>query len=573
MKKVLFVLITIMLFTSCNNDDETITESTIDKGISISNLEYVSETIHDSYFGEVGDRYYNSVSLTIGLDDPSSYEQIERMIIYNNDVALGWEFSKDVLANAFVDTLGGFFLEHIVYIQRYYDPYNYNPYYPDDRIYSVTSYNEQNEIIDEYDFLLKGDFPSIVRLETDWYDKSSLLIKTNGLYRYPDLVNVIYLNGLEIIDIAQSQVNSSEFILDNVPDNCDSFFLEYVFYSGNQKQVSISEIEYLGDRIPSNAIVLPENISIDHSLYLPNTNMMVFMDYDNSKIYYWDVSIGSITNEIKLPSKPSSMALDQTSIYIGLENGALYEILENYELSFLYNFGARINTLTKAGDYIITNISYSYSEFWIYSINENVANQHGQDSYNIWTHSIYNNSTNVIYFTNDAGNDGIIRMNINPSTGELSDYRNTYYYDIRAKGALKLFPDKSKVISASGSIFSCESSYSNDLGFVSNVPVSFTDMVFSDDNKFIMIYSYTSNYYGGVDVPGSIMIVNSTTSEIEKSLSLYGTPLSINSLTDDYLVLSKVEISDRYFLQRINKIDFEASSLGKHTVKYFVPNL
>lgn len=547
---IITILIIGLLFLSCSKDETT--PVTTETKVTIKSTKYILESVHSSFFGENEDKFYNSISLSIEFEQSKFLDNIKKIIIFNSFNGNGWEFTNQELQEFVDGSLNGVLLKHLIL------PFGLN-----DAKYTISIYNFDNDILDEYEFLLKSDFPPNVNIEHNWFNNSSMILNTEFYYTsgLPDTLKIIYLNGKEIIGDFSFTPTANTNKIENVPNLANSFYVECVFNTAQYQKVSISKIQLLNEKIPQNAILLPENISVDISvLSADNTNLIFYSEVD-SRIYFWNIIQQNITNFIELPSKATSLKIDNNDIYVGLQSGSLYKIDQANDLQFLKNFGGQINDFLVIDNYIL--LSVNYEEIWIYNkINTAASKYENYYIYNL-TSLRYNRSLNVIYgITTNVAPSDIHRMNFDPISGVISDYDDSRYHgDYYLGNKLEVFPGSDKIITAGGTIFSCSSNYVNDIVYVGSLNNYFKDLVFTETNDIITIYSNESSY--SEPEYGVLNVYNAATTEIERSYALYELPFEMHELSNEYLIVSKISTSNRYFYQVFSKNDFKSKLWGK----------
>lgn len=549
-----------LLFLSCSKDETT--PVTTETEVTIKSTNYILETVHSSFFGENENKFYRSVTLSIEFDQSKFLNNIKKIIIFNSFNGNGWEFTNQELQKYVDESLNGVLLNHLIL------PDGLN-----DSKYTISIYNFENDILDEYEFLLKSDFPSSLNIKHNWIDNNRILLNTEFYYssNLPDTFKIIYLNEQEIIGEYSftSSVNANK--IENVPNIANSFYVEGIFNSAQYQKVSISKIQMLNEKIPQDAILFPENISVDISvLSVDNTNFIFYSEAD-SRIYFWNINQHSVTSFIELPSKATSLKLDNNDIYVGLESGSLYKIDQANELQFLKNFGGQINDFLNIGDYIV--LSVNYEEIWIYNkINSTATKYENYFIYNL-NALTYNSSLNVIYgITTSVAPSDMHRMNFNPISGIITDYKDSRYHgDYYFGNKIAVFPSFEKIITSSGNIFSCSNNYVDDIVYVASLNNYFKDLVFTETNDIITIYSNETNYSD--PEYGILNVYNATTTELERSYALYELPFEMHELITEYMIVSKISTSNRYFYQIFSKNEFNSKLFEKISNSYKKQNL
>lgn len=549
-----------LLFLSCSKDEST--PVTTETEVTIKSTKYILETVHSSFFGENEDKFYRAVTLSIEFEQSKFLDNIKKIIIFNSYNGTGWEFTNQELEKYVDGSLNGVLLNHLIL------PSGLN-----DSKYTISVYNFKNDILDEYEFLLKSDFPPSVNIKHNWFNNSSMIINTEFYYssNLPDTLKIIYLNEQEIIGEFSFTPSANTNKIENVPNIANSFYVEGIFNSAQYQKVSISKIQSLNERIPQSAILFPENISVDISVLSADNTSLIYYSEADSRIYFWNINQQSNTQSIELPSKATSIKLDNNDIYVGLQSGSLYKINQTYEFQFLKNFGGQINDFLIIDNYIV--LSVNYEEIWIYNkINTTASKYENYNIYNL-TALTYNSSLNVIYgITTNVSPSDIHRMNFDPISGSITNYKDSRYHgDYYLGNKIGVFPSADKIITSGGNIFSCSSNYVNDIVYVGSLSKYFKDLVFTETNNIITIYSNESNY--SEPEYGILNVYNATTTELERSYALYELPFEIHELGTEYMIVSKISTSNRYFYQIFSKNDFKSKLLGKVKNSYKKQNL
>ncbi|MBL1214354.1 MAG: hypothetical protein HND52_13430 [Ignavibacteriae bacterium] len=564
MKKRLLSFLLLLIICACSSGDNTPVESNEDVKINVYNANYTLETIHGSFFGELNDYHYRSFSILVKLDQPAFYKNIKKLIIYDDVNKIGWEFSDEELHSKYAADLEGFHLEHLIV----------SSYNTGEGICKITLYDYKNEIIDIYDFILKNNHPPYSRFEYNWYDTDKLLIETDFSHSFPDTINVIYLNENEIVQKSTYLPITNTIIADSLPNNFNSFFLECKFENELYRGISISPRKFIENRVPINAVFLPEGISVDKSIFSASRDRLILLSSQNSKVYFWDHNSNTITSEFLIQSSPTACKQKDGNLFISTENGSIYKLDENDNLTFLSKLSGKITDFVIAEDYLVSSISNN--DFWVYNLISDTAMKVTGYYSGAMYGMVYNTSLKVIYACDRStqSNNEIFRMNFDPVSGEISQFRRKYFSSSSGDAGfpLRIFPSQNKLITGSGLVLSLSDSYSNDLTYITNTSEYFTDMLFSPTGKMVIVYSNYSPYYQSSANTAQLKILNPNNFETEKTYDLFETPISIFSVNQDYLVLSKISTSERYFLQKINKQELVKGSFGKFINKYYKPN-
>lgn len=561
-KSVLIFLFVFIVITGCKDDDTVVEPGEENTDYIVEKATYVLETISDSFFGENNDGFYNLISFTVEMNNSVNPDNIKKIILFSEDRKSGWEFNKEELKELLSEDGTTFNFEHL----------KYNPFTQIDRDskFSITLYDNRNEIIDNYDLLVNLQFPPYVRAKYNWYDRNSIKFEYSYYYNYYnifcDSIKAIFENNGEKISEVLLDSEGSDLI-PGVPDLASNFYLEFYFNSDNIPKVSVSTFFSLADGIPESAVLLPEGLTPTFWFMNNEDKNLILVDTSIASLYYWNIEAKSMSKEISLPFKPVLAKYYDDIIYLTNSTGAIYKSGDDGETTLVTSVGGRVADFIVIDKFIIIT-SYD-RELWTFNLENGSSYNNENYSFYIIGGLVYNPSVHNIYgISLTTIPEDIFSMQYSPETGSVLNVRDSPYHGDYSLGSeLYLLQGNDKILNSGGTIFNCSQNYSQDMQYFGSFETSFTDMVFNNDYAVCVVSNYNENY--GLDSPGILQVYDVNNLTIKKSVELYEHPVAIYIIENEYLIMSQISTSNRFFVQVFDKNEIEAETLGKLNKKYY----
>jgi hypothetical protein len=254
--------------------------------------------------------------------------------------------------------------------------------------------------------------------------------------------------------------------------------------------------------------------------------MVYFLDSSGAAVHRYDLETDQFVDPITLPLQAVTMAVaPEDSVYVGYAGGRIDAIdTENDSLSFLGSAPESTLWLEVAGDFL-------------YAI----------DGSGAWeTHSLFDRSTGARTFADDWRNqsngavyapglkkvftfrDGtspndIYYEQVLPESASLgTDVESPYHGDYQLGHPIRVFPDETRVVVASGVIFN-----TSNLNYTGALGLSYVDLGFHDDRIYLLQKDGAAN---------SKLFVLGAAYDIIETLTITGTPLRLFVHEDELTV-------------------------------------
>jgi hypothetical protein len=224
---------------------------------------------------------------------------------------------------------------------------------------------------------------------------------------------------------------------------------------------------------------------------IDDNNNLYFTDYTNNCIKKYNLTTYQLSTILTLTSL-KAMFKNGDNLYIADGNNLIeYNILtgvSNIKISLSYN----INCLYYANNYFIINDqsgAWSKNRLIRFSDFTELDNKEWVDPS---ATSVYFGSKNIVYTLRDGTSpDDICYQVIDPVNNKLGNYGDSMYHgQYNYSHPLKLFPDNSKIITATGNIFNTD----DNISYFGNIGYTYGDLIFY--NSFIYLLSDNYNEYG-----------------------------------------------------------------------------
>lgn len=275
----------------------------------------------------------------------------------------------------------------------------------------------------------------------------------------------------------------------------------------------------------------------------------ILVDGSSSKVYILDSTTNKIgvydadtlirERDIVLDQAPLSIAFnaDKTSVFLGYSTGNVFSL--NISTGAITRIGDVLMPVTQmvafGSSFLLVNDS-SYLK----TLNINT----GQvvDSVDSWytPHSLELNKVDstVYFYRINVTPDDVHRVRFNATTGDIISVTDSPYHgDYTLGPPLRVINDGTRVVTSSGSMFTCSSVDSEDLLYAGNLGYSYIDLISDDARGYL--------YALGNQAIKKLLVLNQSNFFLVVSVELKGNPKYIFHTNQS--VLAFVEYQGKYY--------------------------
>jgi hypothetical protein len=539
----LFLIVSLLVIYSCDQDNPITEVETEYLEVDVIGADYSLETIHSTYFGELTDKYYNTMTLDLFMNSPTLHNQIERLLIYDSVTGLGWEFYGDSLAHMFNEDLGAFRFQHLKFTNSNYSPR--------DRLFEVQLYGANNKTTkNEFELLIKDGFPRSIYTSNSWYDHDVLSIQLSSNLPAEWEANVQWNDNQSNLgsSVVEYQ-NTHELLINDVPEQATSFYLRFSYNLDGIARLLITEEEQIQDRLPSNLLLFEDEREVDQAVQLSYNDRIVLLDIESEEVSTIEFGVVGQLGARSLPSPPKLLRHSETDLaYIGLTNGNIYSYsTETFDLKLVHSFAGDLEDMLVVGAYLVANLDGG--DYWTINLTTGEAVEYTSHTYYDARGMVFNPTKGVLYFlrTGVSPTD-LHRFNFDINTGVLSNHSDSpYHSDYSMSTPLFIISQDELLLTRSGTMFSCNANVSNDLQYVGDIGMYLTDMNISPDLQNLMILRLDNDYYYNYGEHCSCLtIIDINNYELVTQQDIYGSPFRMFSKGDSVFILTHLDEIDRY---------------------------
>ncbi len=562
MKKFFLLIIIALLVVSCDDEENIVDSGSSNSNYRIKGISQTLEVINSSYFDEETNDFYYLCSLDIEFVEKNLPANISKMIIYDSIMTKGWDFTADYLAQRYDETTNMLRLENLDIYSNYAEYYYGNG----DSKFKIEIYNNENKIVEEYNFIIKRDFLSGLKFDFEWYEYGKAVLSNRNNLSEVDSMVVFSVNNGQIVGSEKVTSFNDDLLIVDVPSTASEIYAVAYSSKYEYQRKSYSNKWNVTETLPENLIFLPEGITIDESVISDDFSHLILRSQENRKVYFWNILNNEIDYEYDLVAEPADLELVAGKLYVALENGLLYSIVEGTQPEFVASFNSYISQLKNTGKYLLVSISDEYLWFLEYETGELVEyKNYGIDS---WRSIAFNPVKNVLYAVERYS---LARCNFDPITCEISNYYEIHSWDFPMGDEIFMLSGE-EVISNSGYILASDEDRYDDLTFSRNIGFEFVGHTISSSGKLVTVYSEFPRDQYSDNQKGQLRVFSSDTYELEKTLDLVEYPFAIYNTGSSYLTISQLAISGRYFVQTLTIDEVEGAVEKAESVKIIKPH-
>lgn len=296
-------------------------------------------------------------------------------------------------------------------------------------------------------------------------------------------------------------------------------------------------------------------------------NNIMLNEVDN-RVYIWDASTNILgvyeadtMNRVKnltVPQAPLALNFnyDKTGMLLGYPSGQVY--LLSFATGQVSLIGDSLTTIERILAYSPDYILISSSGGWncqLKSMNTHTGQVvSSKDYFYTLSSLVFSPSLQTIYASSTYVSPAdLFAIRVNPQTGEMIEIRESIYHGDYSLGEpLRLIKDNSRLVTASGNMFTTSSSAENDLKYAGNIGYAYKDLVCDPASGYLYILNNYNSWYEDYTVR-KLIIMNQTNFFIEKTVDLKGNPQHVFSTPSKIIVIS--ENQGTYFSKVFSKTE------------------
>ncbi|HEX2983992.1 MAG TPA: hypothetical protein VHO28_10665 [Ignavibacteriales bacterium] len=562
LKKFMTAAVLPLLFISCG-DDVTNNYYNGAEGafeVTVSECDYMVITAHRSYF----DPNYTSVSydndytygmkLTVKLSDPSKRGEVNRLVLASD--IYGYDFNKQELEEAYVDSVGGYVFDFIMLDMLR----NYSS-----MIFNVKFYDASNNSSNSYPLVAKFNILNQMSAVNDWSDMNELEISLSAYYSLPQPMakaETHFLNSkYEEVGAYKSDVVNNKWKAAGIPDEAVYYYFVLTDKYSDVNRKYISARYTIKDRLPDNVEFVSEADNPVKIEYLKNLDKILALSATAKELILFNYDDNSVIWKKELNAVPSTFAYsaEKNTIYLAYINGIVDSVNPaDGSGKQLFACSNSIINILPADNFLFLFAQSSYTYYTYDLKNKNLSVFSNSNFYNVYG-SIYVPQTRRIYIRED---NQVYLFNLGYD-GALSQISYAYYNSNNSYEFFRtmwLNSASTLLYIGEGPVYDVPTTQNSSFSMTATIG-PFSDMAIVSDSYFATVMPSYSNY-NGVNYQSALSVYNSNSVLQGKLTGLAGTPKKV-FCKDNALKVYSLQGSGRLIAQKFTVQEVISSASGR----------